>query len=349
MIYTSICLNTIGVFALAVGVLAKAPKHNSAHFVFSTFFDGTGQDGAEGWSIRASTAYVAAVGVLMSQYTILGFDASAHLCEETRKAVRDAPLGLLSAIGFSAVMGFFLIICLLFSVQDFDTVRNAKQPVLQILTDACGEAGGLVLMVLIMLCVWHCGLFSLVCISPSKQCQAYVSQSTDFKLSNDVRFCPRWWYTTQTPHHRPWIPLTITHCTLRRHLLFRPCSTIFGIASSVQWDNFDRNHRTLSLLRYSNCDGTRLASEFQARSFQSRWSVETRCDHRLLMDQFHHCSLLSTDSKPGHQRDFQLHVCGLGRRRHLCLWLLGPLGQALVHRSMSPPLQDLYPTTGFLG
>ncbi len=162
MIYTSICLNTLGVACLAIGVLAKANKHQSAHFVFSTFYDGTGQGDTQGWSIRAPSAYVAAVGVLMSQYTILGFDASAHLCEETRKAVRDAPLGLLSAIAGSAVIGFFLIIALLFSIQDFETVRTAKQPVLQILTDACGHGGGLVLMVLIMLCVWHCGLFSLV-------------------------------------------------------------------------------------------------------------------------------------------------------------------------------------------
>ena len=163
MIYTSICLHSVGVIALAIGVLAKAKSHQSAHFVFSTFYDGTGQDGADGWSLRASPAYLAAVGVLMSQYTILGYDASAHLCEETRKAVRDAPLGLLSSIVFSAVIGFFLIVALLFSIQDFSVVRDAKQPVLQILTDACGEAGGLVLMVLIMLCIWHCGLFSLVC------------------------------------------------------------------------------------------------------------------------------------------------------------------------------------------
>ena len=98
----------------------------------------------------------------MSQYTILGYDASAHLCEETRKAVRDAPMGLLSAIAGSSVIGFFLIIALLFSIQDFDVVRTSPLPVLRILTDACGEGGGLVLMVLIMLCVWHCGLFSLV-------------------------------------------------------------------------------------------------------------------------------------------------------------------------------------------
>ena len=163
MIYTSIALNTVGVLSLAIAVLAKAPKHQDSAFVFSTFYDGTGLGGAEGWSMRASPAYVAAIGILMSQYTILGYDASAHLCEETRKAVRDAPLGLLTAIGASSVIGFFVIIAFLFSIQNFNEVRQSPLVVLKILEDSCGTAGGLVLMVLIMLCVWHCGLFSLVC------------------------------------------------------------------------------------------------------------------------------------------------------------------------------------------
>ena len=167
MIYTSVVLNTLGVICLAIAVLAKAPTHRPGKFVFSTFYDGTGLLGQEGWSIRASPAWVAACGVLMSQFTILGFDASAHLCEETRKAVKDAPLGLISSIIGSSVIGFFLLIALLFSIQDFEAVRTSSLPVLRILTDACGEGGGLVLMVLIMLCVWHCGLFSLVRDEPS--------------------------------------------------------------------------------------------------------------------------------------------------------------------------------------
>lgn len=94
----------------------------------------------------------------------------AHLCEETRKAVRDAPYGLLYAISGSAVMGFFLLISLLFAIQDFKSVATDPMPLLRVLTDSCGRQGGIVLMVLAMLCTWHCGLFSLVrpaCPSPS--------------------------------------------------------------------------------------------------------------------------------------------------------------------------------------
>ncbi|KAI4222381.1 MAG: hypothetical protein L6R36_006183 [Xanthoria steineri] len=159
---TSIILHSVGISCFCIAVLAKAPTHQSAKFVFSTFNDGTGADGP-GWSVRASPAYVAAIGVLMSQYTITGFDASAHLSEETRNASWSAPLGVLMSIGVSALFGFFVILSLLFSIQDFDTTVGSdyEQPVVQILIDIFGESGAIVLMTLIMVCVYHCGLFSM--------------------------------------------------------------------------------------------------------------------------------------------------------------------------------------------
>ena len=66
---TSIILHSLGVFSLIVAVLAKAPTHQSASFVFTTFNDATGA-GDVGWSVRASPAYVAVTGILMAQYTI---------------------------------------------------------------------------------------------------------------------------------------------------------------------------------------------------------------------------------------------------------------------------------------
>ncbi|KAK7892381.1 polyamine transporter tpo5 [Exophiala xenobiotica] len=157
---TSIVLHSLGVFSFAVAVVAKAPHHQSAHNVFAKFYDGTGDPG---WSIRASPAYVACIGILMSQYTITGFDASAHLSEETQNASWSAPLGVLMSIGCSAVFGWFLLLCLLFSIQDFDRTVDSDygQPVLQILVDIFGKTGAIVLFTLVIICVWHCGLFSL--------------------------------------------------------------------------------------------------------------------------------------------------------------------------------------------
>jgi amino acid transporter len=95
---------------------------------------------------------VAVCGALLSQYTLTGFDASAHLSEETKKASWSAPIGVVSSVGFSALFGFFVLMALLFSVQDFDGVLGSAygQPVLQILVDVAGEDGALGLFTLIM-------------------------------------------------------------------------------------------------------------------------------------------------------------------------------------------------------
>ncbi|OIW23424.1 amino acid transporter [Coniochaeta ligniaria NRRL 30616] len=160
---TSIFLHSVGVTVLCIAILAKAPTHQPASFVFQHFYDGTGLDGAEGWSIRASPAYLALCGSLLTQYTLTGFDASAHLSEETKKASWSAPIGVISSVGFSSLFGFFVVLTYLFSIQDFDRTLNSEygQPVLQIFVDVAGERGALAMFSVIMVCVWHCGLFSM--------------------------------------------------------------------------------------------------------------------------------------------------------------------------------------------
>lgn len=154
----SIVLHSAGITALCVAVLAKAPSHQSASFVFGRFHDGTAADeSAQGWGVRASPVYVAVCGALLSQYTLTGFDASAHLSEETRKASWSAPIGVISSVGFSALFGFFVLMAFLFSIQDFGTVLDSRygQPVLQIFVDVAGEDGALALFTLIMGTFFH--------------------------------------------------------------------------------------------------------------------------------------------------------------------------------------------------
>ncbi|WAR61998.1 hypothetical protein PtB15_14B92 [Puccinia triticina] len=152
--HSSIVLHSLGVGALAIILSAKARVHQTPEFVFFKFYDGTG-----GWSERASPAYVAACGILCA-YTITGFDASAHMSEETKNAAWSAPLGVLTSIIVSAIFGFGVILALLFSIQDFEETLSAPQPVFKILADVFGPVGAQVAMGLIIICVWHCGLFS---------------------------------------------------------------------------------------------------------------------------------------------------------------------------------------------
>ncbi|EIW52633.1 amino acid transporter [Trametes versicolor FP-101664 SS1] len=158
----SIWWHAVGTTALVIAVLAAAPSHQSAEFVFQKFIDNTGVDGV-GWSERASPAYVVVVGILMAQYTLTGFDGSAHMTEETHNAAMAGSVGIVMAIGCSAVLGWFLILGLLFSIQDLEgTIGSATgQPVAQIFLDTVGEKGAIVLMVIVIGAMFFCGTFSL--------------------------------------------------------------------------------------------------------------------------------------------------------------------------------------------
>jgi len=154
--------HAVGTTALVIAILAAAPKHQSAHFVFQTFIDNTGLDGV-GWGQRASNAYVAVIGILLAQYTLTGFDASAHMTEETRNVAMSGPVGIVTAIGVSAVLGWFLILGLLFSIQDLEGTisTTTSEPVAQIFLDTVGVRGATVLMVIIIGAMFFCGTFSI--------------------------------------------------------------------------------------------------------------------------------------------------------------------------------------------
>jgi amino acid transporter len=120
------------------------------------------------WYSSCSIQYVSIVNFLSyhvdhSTTAITGFDASAHLSEETQNASKSAPVGVITSIAVSFAFGWFYMLCLLFSIQDFDNTVSSPygQPVIQIFVDVFGKDGAVVAMSLVMICVWHCGLFSL--------------------------------------------------------------------------------------------------------------------------------------------------------------------------------------------
>lgn len=153
----SIWWHALGTTALVIAVLAKAPTHQSGKFVFTQFVDGTG------WAAQAGNGYVICIGILIAQYTLTGFDASAHMTEETNNAATAGSWGIIMSIGVSAVLGWFLILGLLFSIQDYDTTVGSPtgQPVAQIIIDAVGDRGAIALMVVIVVAMFFCGTFSI--------------------------------------------------------------------------------------------------------------------------------------------------------------------------------------------
>lgn len=122
-------LNNISVWwhvagaAVVIVVLVFLPdSHLSFSEVFTTRVNNTGglnggsTDGLGFWF------HVLPLGFLLTQYTITGYDASAHLSEETQGAANAAARGIWQSIFYSAIGGYVLLLAFTFAVQDIDAV-----------------------------------------------------------------------------------------------------------------------------------------------------------------------------------------------------------------------------------
>ncbi|BGP56224.1 hypothetical protein JCM8202_005773 [Rhodotorula sphaerocarpa] len=203
----SVALHSCGVFAICVALLVKAPTHRTAAEVFASFSDATNATPSDvTWSVRASPVYVALTGILLSQFTITGFDASAHMAEETKDAGRAAPKGVIMSVGVSFVFGAFYLFSLLFCIQDFEQTRASPtgQPVIQIMSDVFGRDGGTAAMAVIVACVTLCGTCSLS--SNSRMMYAFSRDSGLPKFFDHVD------KRTQSPLRTVWLAVVLAFC-----------------------------------------------------------------------------------------------------------------------------------------
>src|ERR1700710_991037 len=106
--------------AIVILVLIIVPDHHqSASFVFTDRINNSGFSSGFYWFL------VLPLGFLLTQYTITGFDASAHLSEETQGAAEGAAKGIWRSIFYSAVGGYVLLLAFVFAVQDPDKLTAA--------------------------------------------------------------------------------------------------------------------------------------------------------------------------------------------------------------------------------
>ena len=149
----SVWWHIVGVLVI-VGALTLLPeRHQSASFVFGEFVNNTG------WG---SSLYVALLGLLLAQYTFTGYDASAHMTEETRDAARSGPRGIVMSILVSLAAGWVLLLGVTFAIQDYDGALASETgvPPAQIFIDAVGLTGGKLLLLVAIGAQLFCGMSS---------------------------------------------------------------------------------------------------------------------------------------------------------------------------------------------
>jgi amino acid permease (GABA permease) len=149
----SVWWHLIGVLIIVAVLIIVPTHHQSASFVFGHFVNNTG------WGFAP---YVFLLGLLNAQYTLTGFDASAHMTEETHNAARSGPKGILNSILVSLVAGWVLLIGLTFAIQDYQGTLTTSTgvPPAQIFIDAAGQKTGEFLLLIAVGAQLFCGMAS---------------------------------------------------------------------------------------------------------------------------------------------------------------------------------------------
>jgi amino acid permease (GABA permease) len=189
----SVWWHVIGVLTI-VGVLAFVPSHHyPASKVFTSTFNGTG------WH---SLFYVLLLGLLLGQYTFTGYDASAHMTEETHSASRSGPRGIVMSIVVSLFAGWVLLIGVTFAIQNYQKELLAKvtgvQPA-EIFNDAIGTTGAKLLLLIVIGAQLYCGMSSVT--ANSRMIYAF-SRDGALPFSN---FWHKVNHRTRTPTNAIWL------------------------------------------------------------------------------------------------------------------------------------------------
>ncbi|KAI9022694.1 amino acid/polyamine transporter I [Hyaloraphidium curvatum] len=192
----SVGVHVFGSLAIFITLLATAPTRQSAKWLFTEVVDLTG------WN-NYGLAFM--IGFLLPGYTFIGYDASAHLSEETQSSHTAASKGMIHSMIWSIVGGWLLVIAYFACIQNYEQTLTTPYgfPVVQILVDCAGQVGGTILLLIITL-----GSFCCVVSAITANSRMMYSFSRDGAL-------PKFFYwthsSTKLPLRTIWLSCTVCY------------------------------------------------------------------------------------------------------------------------------------------
>jgi amino acid transporter len=161
----SVWWHVLGVAAIVLVLIFVPSGHQSFGFVFGHRINQSGFGSGMYWF------YVLPLGFLLTQYTITGFDASAHISEETHGASLAAAKGVWRSIFYSAVIGWIVLLAITFSVTNVEGANEAAGFAPTLLVEALGKGWGEFVLIISTVGQLFCGAACLT--SASRMCYAF--------------------------------------------------------------------------------------------------------------------------------------------------------------------------------
>ena len=177
----SVTVHIAGVAAVVLALYFLAPKQ-PVPFLFA----------AMNSNGRSPYWWAFVLGLLQAQWTYTGFDASAHMAEETRDPRRRAPWGIVLSVAVSGVAGYFLLLALTLAIRSIPAVLAAKDAqgnqipaVIAILQQALGAQAGNAMAALASMAMWFCGL---ACITSASRALYSLARDHGTPFAEQVRW-----------------------------------------------------------------------------------------------------------------------------------------------------------------
>jgi amino acid transporter len=148
----SVGWHVIGV-AVIIAILVFVPdNHQSVDFVFTETINNSGFSHGMFWY------YVLPLGFLLTMYTQTGYDASAHLSEETRGAALGAAKGVWRSVFWSGVGGWLVLLAITFAATDVDAINKGLGSSLAVFDSALPSWGNKAVVVIATVGQLFCGM-----------------------------------------------------------------------------------------------------------------------------------------------------------------------------------------------
>src|SRR4051794_11702041 len=192
----SVWWHVAGVVVIVAILIFGPQRHASVSFVFTDTINNSGFSNSMLWF------YVLPLGFLLTQYTITGFDASAHISEETHGAEESAPKGVWRSVFYSALIGWIVLLAITFAAADEAAVTKGGGTSLAVFDSALSNTAGEIVILISCIGQLFCGM----------ACVTSASRMT-YAFSRD-RAIPGWRIWTRLNHNRVPVGAVLLVCAL---------------------------------------------------------------------------------------------------------------------------------------
>ncbi len=103
-----------------------------------------------------------ALGTLLGAFTIVGFESAANLAEETKEPARVVPRAMVQAVLASGILGFLFLLAITMLAGDPAELAKSSTPIADVVTRVLGPVVGNLLLVLVVLAIFACGMVILL-------------------------------------------------------------------------------------------------------------------------------------------------------------------------------------------